>query len=268
MKKTLLAAGILVVTFNTSAAYALQHLNDGSSELSASGYGVPSDIKRLNGHIARFTRALEKAKFASAETARVMEDRCSSFFAGGCKKAEEAHGRAVKQVEDYENDLRLLNKAIAEVERNIQARLDHKKAIAAEEAARIAKYQAEQDAARITKQKAEAERQRRIKAYNKRKQVQVAIAKAEYDALPPEAKARACFKQADRISDKFTDALQFAKRMYNVSYAAWVDEVGARRAKALATQQTDSDFRIARFYGRQHTAKLAECRSIKTRTNN
>lgn len=267
MTKILLAAGILAVAFNASAAYSLQHLSDGSSELSVSGYDTPSDIKRLNGHIARFTLALKKAKSASVKTAQTMEARCSGFFTGGCKKAEEAYGRAVKEVEDYENDLRLLNKAVAKVERNILARLEHKKAIAAAEAARIAKYQAEQEANRIAKQKAEAERQRRIRAYNKRKQAQVAIAKAEYDALPPEAKSKACFKQADRIRDKSTDALQFAKRMYDVSYAAWVDSVGARRAKELATQQTDSDFRVARFYSRKHAAKLAECRAIKIRAS-
>ncbi len=268
MKKTLLTAGFLSVAFNVSAAFSLLHLNDGSSELSVSEHGDLSDIKRLNGHIARYAQALEKAKTASAETARVMEERCSSFFAGGCKKAEESHGRAVKWVEDYENDLRLLDKAIVKVERNIQARLERNKAIAEAEAARIAKYRAEQEAARISKQKAKAERQRRIKAYNKRKQAQVAIAKAEYDALPPKAKARACFIKADRISDKYTDALKFAKRMYNVSYAAWVDEVGARKAKELATQLTDSDFRVARFYGRQHSVKLAECHAINTQLNN
>lgn len=165
MKRLLLALTIVATTCSVMAApkaiyvdaqgkphYNHLHKFDSILDVKRNEHRVNSHVRNIDKEIASTNRKYNEVKAWADEAKVVMDEKCDSFFGGGCKGATKRYNEYVKHSGLYEEDLVLLNKAKAD---NLAVYDAYVKALEAANAA--------QEELRLVEAKAKAEQEAKAK---------------------------------------------------------------------------------------------------------
>lgn len=269
MKPLLLAVTLVATAFGAFAApkaiyvdaqgkphYNHLHKYDSILEVMHNEQWVHSKVDSIDKNIELVIRKRNEVK-AWAEAAKVvMDEKCDSFFGGGCKGATKRYNEYVKHTDLYEKDLAMLNKAKADnlavydayvkAEEAAKAaqeelRLAEAKAKAEQEAkaeleraARQARYEAEQERQRIAAQKRHDARVAEINA--KKATMTESQIKAREKAVHQEYR-KECFNSGNQYRDSGMRLGREYKRLINnMTYKYTGEGYDRADAKAMAIE--------------------------------